>query len=147
MEIITHFLKWDCSDPGFRGQKATSKLQKFTNEIVSLKGRPYVLSNPGVTLTYINGNPETIKDNWENVHMLIRAAGIVLIIIVQHEECLAYELHYGKLSPKKEAYRQKMDMQKAKEILEKEHHDIRVILIYGHLANRQKREFIFSQII
>lgn len=147
MKTITHFLKWDCSDPGFRGQKATVKLRNFINKIVPLKGRPYVLSNPGVTLPYINGNAETIKDNWENIHILIQAAGIVLIIIVQHEECLAYQLRYGKLSPKREAREQYQDMKKAKVILEEKHPGIKVILIYGHLTNKGKREFVFFQII
>jgi hypothetical protein len=59
---------------------------------------------------------------------------------------LAYELQYDKLSPKKEKDRQIKDMRQAKQILEKEHPGIKVILVYGHLADRKKRSFVFSQI-
>lgn len=148
MKNITHFLKWDCSDPGFRGKKAIDSLRIFINEIVTLKGKPYVLSNAGVTLTYIHGNNQTINDNWKNnIDVIIKNAGVELIIIVQHEECLAYQIFYGgKLSPKNEAQKQKDDMQKAKTIINKKYPDIKVILIYGHITNRAKRQFVYSQI-
>ncbi len=147
-ETITHFFKWDCSDPGFRGIDAISELEQFIKKIVRVKGRPYVLSNAGVTLNYIHGNAQTIEDNWENnIYVIIEHKGIALFIIVQHEECFAYELLYGRLSPKIEYKKQIEDMKKAREILKNKFPNMQVILIYGHMADRKKRKFVFSQII